>query len=92
MPEEAVEVIRDRAQLVAEPAPGVIGVGQERGRSGGEDRRGLVADVEDGRGCEPAAPGEDEVCRRLHSSLGLCILKKKGRRPYMRAKKMPARM
>ncbi len=57
-------------------------------------------DVEDGRGSETAALGEDEVRRHPqvtlpcspYWSLGLCILEKKGLRPYMRAKKMPARM
>jgi hypothetical protein len=92
--EEAVEVLGDGAELVTQPAPGVICVREDRGRRGGEDSRGFIVYVEDGRGSEPAALGEDQVGNDLHYywSLGLCILKKKGLKPYISAKKMPARM
>jgi hypothetical protein len=82
----------DAAELVSEPALEVVCVREDRGRRRGQDRRGLVVDVDDSRGDQPAALGEDEVRCYPHSSLGLCILKKKGLKPYMRAKRMPARM
>ena len=102
MPEEAVDVLGDAPQLVSYPAPGVVGVREDRRRRYGQDCRGLVVDVEDGTGSDPAALGEYEMRRYLKAitpllssgqpSLGLCILKKKGLRPCIRAKKMPARV
>jgi hypothetical protein len=68
VPKETVEVLRDTAELVAEPALGVVGIREDRGRRCGEDRRGLVMDVEDGRGGEPTALGEDEVRRYLQAT------------------------
>ena len=75
-----------------DPAPRVVGVREDAGRGGHEHGRGLVVDVEDGGGGEPATLGEDQVGGDPQTSLGLCILKKKGLRPCMRAKAMPARM
>jgi hypothetical protein len=78
--------------MVAEPALRIISVGQDRANRRGDDRGDLAAEVEDGAGGEQTALGEDYVCSNLHSSFGLCILKKKDLKPYIRAKAMPARM
>jgi hypothetical protein len=64
--EEAVEDLGDAAELAAQPASGVIGVGEDGGGRCGEDGRGLVVHIEDGRGGKPAALGEDQVRNYLH--------------------------
>lgn len=61
MAEGVVEPHGCLAELVAEPGLRVVGVGDERGDGGGEHGGGLVVDVENGGGCEPAALGEDQV-------------------------------
>ncbi len=87
-----MELLGDRAELITEPALGVVGIGEEGGRGYGYYLSALVMAVEDGGGSEPTAFREDEVGCYLQLSLGRCILEKKGRSPYMRAKAIPERM
>jgi len=59
--EEAVELPGDVTELIAEPASGVVRVGEDGSRGHDEDFGYPIVDVEDRGGGEPAALREAEV-------------------------------